>query len=204
MMQMQIWRRAVAASVLLIGVSAASHADTPYDENRPPHELCASCHGLEGNTRFGHFPRIAGLPQAYIAKQVRDFRSGARGNDLGYMQGAVNLLAAADIDAVARHFSRQKAHPQSGDAVAKHPGARLFQKGDPARKIAACASCHDGGVAPRLWGQNAAYLTKQLNDFRAHRRRNDEDAVMRTLAARLTPHDIALLVAYLASPETDP
>ena len=41
---------------------------------------CASCHGVkgEGNEAFGA-PALAGLPSAYVARQLRQYRAGARG-----------------------------------------------------------------------------------------------------------------------------
>ncbi len=69
-------------------------------------------------------------------------------------------------------------------------------------KAAACGACHgaDGNSLvpnfPKLAGQHAAYLSKQLADFKSGAR---EDATMAPLAAPLSEQDIADLAAYFAS-----
>ncbi|MBS1202331.1 MAG: cytochrome c subfamily [Chromatiaceae bacterium] len=69
-------------------------------------------------------------------------------------------------------------------------------------KSAACAACHgpDGNSTnpewPKLAGQGARYLEKQLQDFKAGKRVN---AIMNGLAAPLSDADIGDLSAYFAS-----
>jgi cytochrome c553 len=69
-------------------------------------------------------------------------------------------------------------------------------------KSATCAACHgaDGNSAnpmwPKLAGQHAPYLEKQMKDFRDGRRK---DPVMAPMAAALSDADIANLAAYFAS-----
>jgi len=69
-------------------------------------------------------------------------------------------------------------------------------------KSATCAACHgaDGNSAnpmwPKLAGQHAPYLEKQMKDFRDGRRK---DPVMAPMAAALSDADIANLAAYYAS-----
>jgi cytochrome c553 len=65
-----------------------------------------------------------------------------------------------------------------------------------------CARCHafdgssDGtGAFPRVAGQSAYYLAKQLRDFASNVRAN---AIMTPIAKVLTPDDIADLAAYYA------
>ena len=66
---------------------------------------------------------------------------------------------------------------------------------------ASCSACHSEQAAasnplwPRLAGQNAPYLAKQMHDLRDGRRR---DAVMSPLAASLSDDDIAQLARYYA------
>jgi cytochrome c553 len=69
-------------------------------------------------------------------------------------------------------------------------------------KAATCAACHGAaGIAPipmypNLAGQKEAYLSKQLKDFKAGKRK---DPVMSAMAAPLSDDDIANLAAYYAS-----
>lgn len=82
--------------------------------------------------------------------------------------------------------------------------ASTLPKGDAAAgqtKAAACGACHgaDGNsmapTFPRLAGQNAKYLYKQLQDFKAGRR---TDASMMGMVLPLSDQDMADLAAYYA------
>lgn len=172
---------------------------------QPPHERCAYCHELDGNSRTERLPRLAGQRPEYLAKQLRDFRSGARDSS---MQATAELLSDPDMAEVARHFSRQpvlsSGAPAPGGPAPVEPGPalRLNREGDAARHLRACAGCHgrDGegrGVRPRLAGQHAAYLQTQLVLFRDGKRANDD--VMRAIAAALTDSEIQSLSRYFAT-----
>lgn len=69
-------------------------------------------------------------------------------------------------------------------------------------KSAACAACHgaDGNSAaptfPKLAGQGANYLAKQLADFKSGERKN---AIMQGQVAALSDADMTNLAAYYAS-----
>lgn len=68
-----------------------------------------------------------------------------------------------------------------------------------------CATCHaeDGNAAnpvwPKLAGQNAQYLSKELFDFRLGAKDGREDPVMTPVAQKLTDQDILDLAAYYQS-----
>ncbi len=94
------------------------------------------------------------------------------------------------------------AHATENKAAVADPakGSTLYTNGDPARGITACVACH--GAAgnstitqnPKLAGQHAAYLQKQLYDFRGPARNN---AVMTTIAKALSDEEIRNLSAFL-------
>ena len=79
-------------------------------------------------------------------------------------------------------------------------GGNLYTNGDPSRGVLACVACH--GAAgnstitqnPKLAGQHAAYLKKQLYDFQGPNRNN---AIMTGIAKALDDNDIRNLAAYL-------
>ena len=82
--------------------------------------------------------------------------------------------------------------------------SNVIYAGDPAageQKSASCAACHGASgnstnpLWPNLAGQNAAYLEKQMKDFRDGRR---QDPVMVPMATALSDTDIADLAAYYA------
>ena len=73
-------------------------------------------------------------------------------------------------------------------------------------KAAACAACHgaDGNspaaMYPKLAGQGAAYIEKQLHDFKSGKRVN---GIMQGMAAGLSDADIADIAAYFSSQKTN-
>lgn len=85
-----------------------------------------------------------------------------------------------------------KADPAKGEA--------LFANGDATRNVVACVACHGaaGNSAivqnPKLAGQHAAYIYKQLNNFKGPDRNN---AIMTNIAKALTDDDMKNIAAYL-------
>ncbi len=69
-------------------------------------EVCASCHGVDGNSTDGSFPRLAGQYEDYLAKTLRDYRSGERNNAI--MKGFAAALTDQDIRNLAAFYARQR------------------------------------------------------------------------------------------------
>lgn len=164
---------------------------------------CAFCHGEEGESSSELFPMLAGQNADYIAKQLNDFQSGRR---KGAMTEMVGGLSAEDIRLIGRYFAAKPplAHPE-GDAELAAVGRYLYRRGNPFSAIPACASCHgEGGGGseklPRLAGQRSVYVAKQLRAFHQRERTND-NAVMHTVAAKLTELEIEGLAHYIAGME---
>jgi cytochrome c553 len=70
-------------------------------------EVCQACHGLDGNSASPDYPRLAGQYPDYLAKALRDYKSGARKNPI--MAGFAATLTAKDIENVAAYFASQHA-----------------------------------------------------------------------------------------------
>jgi cytochrome c553 len=64
--------------------------------------VCAGCHGLDGNSAAPNFPKLAGLDAQYSAKQLADFKSGARKDPVMNAQAAA--LSARDIEDIASYY----------------------------------------------------------------------------------------------------
>jgi len=66
---------------------------------------CMACHGPTGiGNAPANFPRISGQHAAYLEKSLKDFRAGARSNDVGsMMRGVAAKLTDAEIAAVAQY-----------------------------------------------------------------------------------------------------
>jgi len=199
-----------AAGLSAMAVAAtAVRADMIDTSGMAAWEHCALCHSADGVSTMAKFPKLAGQRPRYIAKQLRDFRAKRRSNDGGPMLTNAGLLSEEQVEEVATYFAALPPPPPAdGDlgprAVAT--GERLFNEGKPEAGVAACATCHAGGgnpgvLAPRIEAQHAAYLEKQLMDFRAGVRDNDPDGLMRSVAAGLSEAEIAAVAAYAATLE---
>lgn len=86
-------------------------------------------------------------------------------------------------------------------------GGTLFSNGDAARGLPACVSCHgEAGnstisVNPKLAGQNAGYLNKQLHNFAGPER---NQPVMTTYAKMLSDQEKLDIATYLAAQTSKP
>ncbi len=165
-------------------------------------ETCSACHGEKGLTADPkQFPNMAGQSAFAIYKQLHDYKSGARKNEL--MQNAVSGLSDAQMADVAAHFAKQ-IQPRwdiTWVRSADPPADVLARAGDITRSLAACESCHSpraGGPTetPVLFAQTPAYLAAQLRAYKSGERRNDLYARMRDIAGKLTEQEIDQLAMY--------
>lgn len=163
---------------------------------------CFLCHGMHGEAASELSPRLAGQNAAYLLKQLSNFKSGERSSSA--MQPMVAGLSKEDMRAVALYFSRQRSEPHlPADARLAAQGKEIYQQGGKATEVAACVGCHGERAQgsenlPRLAGQFPAYLTTQLKQFGARERTND-NAVMQTVAQRMSAEEIEAVAAYLSS-----
>ena len=65
--------------------------------------VCASCHGAEGISANPIWPNLAGQKDAYLVKQLNDFKSGARKDPV--MAGMAAALSDADIANIAAYYA---------------------------------------------------------------------------------------------------
>lgn len=167
---------------------------------------CETCHvsNGSGNAAAG-FPRLAGANSRYLAKQLHDFKNGAR-NDL-VMQPIAKALSDTEMADVAAYFAAQQptTSPVVSDAALAARGAHLALTGLWDKDIPACVSCHGpagrgvGEHFPALAGQHANYIAKQINAWRDGTRANDPQALMKGIAVRMPATEIATVSAYFAS-----
>ncbi|RQS17821.1 cytochrome c [Burkholderia sp. Bp8998] len=175
-------------------------------------QVCSNCHGATGVSVSPQFPKLAGQRKEYLVDQLTDFKSHARAdpNAKRYMWGFTHLTDA-QIDDLATYFSSQHAQlGEAGDRALMDAGRAIFVSGLPDKGVAACIGCHGQhgeGVDrfPRLAGQHADYVLKQLNVFRETDAR-PRGAVMRSVCANMTEQEmraVAVFVeAFPAEPET--
>ena len=164
------------------------------------YSTCAACHGPDGGgVQDGSIPAIAGQWQRVLVKQVADFRRSERLDirmehfaDRKHLEGAQDI---ADVTAYAASLAR--ATPTGiGDGKSLSRGGRLW--------VLRCSGCHGatgkGDAAtevPRLAGQHAGYLERQLLDA-ADGRRPNMNASHRQILKGLDPVDAAGIADYLS------
>ena len=106
-MMMQ-WRFLIAvAAISVFGAAAgASAADLAAGKAKAT-EVCAACHGADGNSASADFPRIGGQYADYLAKALRDYKSGQRKNAI--MAGFAQALSKQDVENLAAYYAAQPA-----------------------------------------------------------------------------------------------
>jgi cytochrome c553 len=195
-----IARLAFGAAALTAVGSAFAQADEARAK-KIVSGVCFVCHGLEGESSSEVFPRLAGQHAEYIAKQLDNFKSGKRKSTA--MADMVAKLTPDEMLALGKYFEKQ-ASPQEPlkDAGLAAVGRYIFHSGNKFSGVAACSSCHGAAALgtsslPRLAGQFASYTEAQLKQFNQRERTND-NAVMHSIASRMTPLEMAAVAEYLS------
>lgn len=180
---------------------------------------CAACHGLDGNPAAPTYPRLAGMPERYVAQQLGLFKSQQRTTGMAaVMYPIAQALSAQDMRDLGAWFQTQKAGAGIADdtAIATGPnagkryfevGQALFRGGDKARGIPACMACHGpagqgnpGPAYPALAGQQADYAKRRLEEYRTGTGAPPTYKnfhIMATIASKLTDEEIGSLASYI-------
>jgi cytochrome c553 len=192
------WRRQAA---LVLGGLLLAAPTLAQDVKTIVTTVCVACHTEDGNSVVPMFPKIAGLQEAYIAKQLQDFMSGKRKSDI--MAPIVAQLKPEDVQPLAVYFSSQKLQRGAPtDRLAASAGKVLFNDGNEESGVPACAGCHQPkgagfGIYPRIGGQHVDYVKQQLKSFATGERSNDPSRFMRVTAKRMTEDEINDVAEYL-------
>ena len=192
---------------LMLGLSpkAAMAQDTDAEARQIAAKVCSACHGPGGDGTNPQFPKLAAQQPDYLAEQLKAFRTRQRAEPDAqhFMWGAASRdLDERVVGAMARYYAAQPApKPVAGDAALVARGRQLFSEGASERQIPACAGCHGAdahGVAafPRLAGQHAAYLEKQMRLIQSAVR---SAPVMHGIIQKLNDGDMRALAAFLQS-----
>jgi cytochrome c553 len=201
---------ALSAALLMVGIARAGDAgaavmtDAQKAALQKTIETCIACHGLSGRSVSPTFPILAAQTAPYIELQLHAFKDQTRADPdaQAYMWGMASQLDDASISALAAYFSKQAAaEGKGGNATLTAQGKQIFVEGVPGRQIPACASCHGAqaqgnGPFPRLAGQHAPYLLKQLLVIQSVLR---TAPVMHGVIKDLTRDQMQAVVAYLES-----
>ena len=166
--------------------------------------VCGTCHGSRGNSVQPKFPRLAGQNPNYLVAQLKNFRGQTRGDPdaISYMWGMAGPLSDETIDALAKYYSSQQVVAEkASDSAEVARGRDIYEHGVVSEGVPACAACHGPdahGVAdfPRLAGQRAQYVLKQLGSFQSNMR---NVAVMHGVAQSLRVPEMRAVAAYVES-----
>lgn len=166
-------------------------------------KACVTCHTIDGNSVAPIYPILAGQHVEYLQKQLRDFKTGARLNDV--MQPWAMQLSDQDIVNVSAYYASQPLKQRTaGDQALANTGAKIYQGGILDKHLPACAACHgpsgDGMASqyPRLGSQHVTYTEAQLQAFKKGTRKNSPVDMMNAIAAQLTDEDIKALSEYIS------
>lgn len=172
-------------------------------------QVCAACHGPDGNSIGPANPKLAGQIPEYLAKQLVNFRPGKDNKPAERPNPVMSAFAVAlspeQMRDVSAFYASQKLIPEKArNKSTIELGQTIFRAGIPDKNVPACAGCHGPAGAgvpiqfPVLGGQYAEYIEAQLKAFRSGERANDPNRMMRTTASRLSDLEIKALADYIA------
>lgn len=177
--------------------------------------VCAGCHGTDGNSPAPSFPKIANLGEKYLFGQLKHIRDGSR--SVVEMTGMLDGKSDQDLLDLAAYFNEQTMQLSGAkeatvkvnagievDALAL--GERVFRSGNLETGVPACTGCHspralgnDPAGFPRLSGQYAEYIAKQLRAYRGGERTTDGDAkTMRSVAKHMSDAEIDAVANFIS------
>ena len=132
----------------------------------------------------------------------KNFKDGDRVN--AQMTSMVASLNEQDMNDLAIYFENQKNNQGFAKPDLVNLGQKIYRAGDSETGIAACMACHGpagsgnpAAMYPSLRGQHAEYTIMQLKMFKTQERNNDSNAVMRSIANRMTDTQIKAVSEYI-------
>jgi len=198
------------AITLLVTPFAMAAGDATAGQNKTA--ACVACHSVDGNSPAPSFPKLAGLGEKYLLKQLQDIKSGAR--PVPEMTGQLDAMTDQDLADMAAFYNAQTRQLSGSKELKLDLGEKIYRGGNIQTGVAACIGCHSPGGNgnapagyPALGGQYAQYIAKQLRAFRtaahdiedpAGRSNDGEIQVMRGVAARMTDQEIDAVANYIA------
>lgn len=192
----------IASPLLTFAADAKPQAVKPdLAKGEATYAVCVGCHGADGNATGPTFPKLAQQHPEYLVKQLQEFKSDKRKNDI--MKGFATMLQEEDMKNVSYFIATKKAsNGAATDKALAQLGERIYRGGIADRSIPACSGCHSPNGAgipsqyPRLSGQFAEYTASQLTAFRDGVRGNSLQ--MAQVAAKLNDREIKALADYIA------
>jgi len=195
--------RPLLALVLCVSTVPALAQDGDPAAGKAKAITCTACHGPDGNSSNPEWPKIAGQHARYFAKQLMNFKQGTHRNN-AMMTGMVAALSDQDMHDLGAYYAAMGMSGGFADEALVKLGKKIYHGGNQATGVPACMSCHGPaglgdprGGFPRLAGQHAAYTAMQLENFRLGERSNDPQRMMRDIALKMTPDEMAAVASYI-------
>lgn len=198
-------KKLIAGVVLGVALTAAAHGAGDPQAGEQNAAVCAGCHGQGGQKPImGAYPKLSGLGEKYLHNQLVAIQSGDRA--IPEMTGLLDGKSDQELQDLAAYFDGQDMVVSQADPDLVDQGAALYRGGNMASGVPACAGCHnprglgnEPGGYPRLGGQNADYVTKQLQAYRDGARAvGANSAIMMDVAAKLTDAEIEAVANYVS------
>ena len=206
-------RYLICALMLVTAEGSLAGGDAKAGQDKAA--MCLGCHGADGNSLVPSFPKLAGLGEKYLLKQMQDIRDGRR--PVAVMAGQVDNMSDQDLSDIAAFYNSQVRSGSQVDPAKLALGRKVYLAGIAERQVPACAACHSptgngNGPAgyPALGGQHAEYTAAQLKMFRkgyedpSGRTNGGEAKIMRTTAFRMSDLEIEAVASYIAGLQPNP
>lgn len=188
---------------LLLGMNSPAMAAGDAAAGEAKAAPCFGCHMPDGNSVVDQFPKLAGQHEKYSIKQLSEFKSMKRKNDI--MFGMAVALSDQDMADLGAYFASKTITPSVADDAKVALGKDIYRGGNMNTGVPACMGCHGptgaGNPAagyPSLGGQHVAYTLAQLNAFRDGARDNDPARMMRSVVARMSKEELEAVANYIA------
>lgn len=204
------WRPALWLALACALLPAAAQQPPRFEDTMAQRMMaCTACHGSQGRAApDGYYPRLAGKPAGYLYNQLLHFRESHRIYPL--MTQLLTPLSDSYLMEIAQHFAAMEVPypapaPVNATPAALQRGQQLALRGDEARGLPACTTCHGSALTgvmpatPGLLGLPRDYLNAQLGAWRAGLRKAHAPDCMGEIARRLGPEDISAVSAWLAT-----
>ena len=195
MLQFRSTHRAALAAALTLAAALPAAAQD-IEAGRAKAQVCAACHGADGNSIAPAFPSLAGQTWRYLYIQLKDYKEGRRNNPI--MSPMAMPLTRQEMIDIANFYAAQPLKPSAFKA-----DEAKVKLGKAKADANLCVMCHLGGFAgqneiPRVAGQQYDYIVQQMRDFKARTRTNDAGN-MTSVSQSLSETDIENLAHYLTS-----
>lgn len=198
-------KKLIAGVVLGVSLTATAYGAGDPQAGEANAAVCAGCHGQGGaQPTVAAYPKLSDLGETYLHRQLQLIKPQER--PVPEMTGLLDNMSDQDLQDLAAYFNSQdmiigKANPELVEM-----GKRIYRGGNMAASVPACAGCHsptgmgnEPAGYPRLSGQSAEYVIKQLKAYRSGERDSGPFAsVMMDVASGLTDEEIEAVASYVS------